>query len=87
MLIALLSSLLSFHDLRRVFARPRSNGFISAKDGLPMMTTLKLNDSVELLKDVPDRNLSKGAREPLCSSSQSLAPLTKLSLSLRTAQP
>jgi hypothetical protein len=27
-----------------------------------MMTTLKLNDSVELLKDVPERNLSKGAR-------------------------
>ena len=26
------------------------------------MTTLKLNDSVELLKDVPERNLSKGAR-------------------------
>src|ERR1700738_3270208 len=26
------------------------------------MTTLKLNDSVELLKDLPERNLSKGAR-------------------------
>lgn len=26
------------------------------------MTTLKLNDSVELLRDVPERNLSKGAR-------------------------
>src|SRR5258707_2134510 len=26
------------------------------------MTTLKLYDSVELLKDVPERNLSKGAR-------------------------
>jgi Domain of unknown function (DUF4926) len=26
------------------------------------MTTLKLNDSVELLRDVPERNLSKGAQ-------------------------
>jgi Domain of unknown function (DUF4926) len=26
------------------------------------MTTLKFNDSVELLKDVPERNLSKGAQ-------------------------